>query len=155
MLHINHTLGPYIHLSCAHTCSKSRNWKKNTVFHFEQPHSHYLFSCHAREKVMVKGFPLSLVCWIMFMPGLSGPTCLISNFSSNLNLSTVFFNRNSTLLITGATPLAISASDVETKKDTSGIIWVKTTVLEYDHEADYFVTIYASFSADYNSYCTL
>jgi hypothetical protein len=34
----------------------------------------------------------------------------------------LFFNRDSTLLITGATPLAISASDIETMKDTRRII---------------------------------
>ena len=67
----------------------------------------------------------------------------MANFSSNFNLSNVFLNRNSTLLITGAPPLAISAFDIETMKDTGRIISVKT-VLECDHGADYFTTIQAS-----------
>ena len=75
------------------------------------------------------------------MSGLSGPSCLISNFSSNLNLLIVFLTETQHLF-TGATLLAISASDIETTKDTGGIISVKTTtVLEYDHGADYFTTI--------------
>ena len=46
------------------------------------------------------------------------------------------------MLITGATPLAISASDKEMKKDTGGIIRVKpTTVVEYDRGADSFTTV--------------
>ena len=48
------------------------------------------------------------------------------------------FYRNSTLLITGATP------QVKT-----------TTVLEYDHGADYFTTIFAYFSTDWNTYWSL
>ena len=44
-----------------------------------------------------------------------------------------FLTETTTLLITGAKPLAISASDIETMKDTGGIIQVKTTVLECDH----------------------
>ena len=60
----------------------------------------------------------------------------MANFSSNFNLLNVF-NRNSQ-----ETPLAISLSDIETTKDTGGIIRVKTTtVLEYNHGADYFTTI--------------
>ena len=66
----------------------------------------------------------------------------MANFSFNFNLSNVFFNRNARLLITGATPLTKLASDIEMTKDTGGIIQVKTTtVLEYDHGADYFTTI--------------
>ena len=50
----------------------------------------------------------------------------MANFSSNLNFSNgVFLTETTTLLITGATPLAISASDIVTTKDTGKIIGVK------------------------------
>ena len=60
------------------------------------------------------------------MSDLSGPGCLMANFSSNLNFSNgVFLTETTTLVITGATPLAISASDIVTTKDTGKIIGVK------------------------------
>ena len=68
MLHITHTR-EFIPLSCAHT------------------HSHFFITYHALEKVLLYVFPLSFVCWIMFMSGLSGPSCLMATLSSNCNLS--------------------------------------------------------------------
>ena len=55
MLHITHTHGPYSISPCpVQTLKrKSRHRKQNTAFLFEQPHSHFLFSNHVREKVIL------------------------------------------------------------------------------------------------------
>ena len=78
------------------------------LFLFEQPHSHFFFSYHAQEKVLLYVFPQSFVCWLKRISGLSGPRCWMANLSSNLNPSNGFFNRESTVFIAGATPLAMS-----------------------------------------------
>ena len=125
--------------------------QQKTVFLFEQQHSHFLFSYHAREKVLLYVFPLSFVCWLIRISGLSGPSCLMANLSSNFNLSNVFFNRVNSVNSRCNTTRHVCRK----MKDTGGIIRDKTTVLEYDHGADYFTTIRASYSADCNSYCSL